>query len=476
MSSKSVPLVIDLDGTLLRTDLLIESGLSFVRDNPARALAPLMWLRHGKAALKERLAAETDVDPSVLPYESEVLALIDAARRDGRRVVLATASHARLAQAVAEHLDCFDEVLATRDGENLSAHRKRDRLVERFGERGFDYAGNGTADLPVWAAARQAYVVNARGGVERRAHDAGNVAGVIAPRVPRAADWIAALRLHQWAKNLLLFVPLITSHQFADPALLGQALLAFVLFGLCASSVYLLNDLLDLGDDRHHRSKRLRPFAAGRLPVEAGVIASPALLVLAFGIAMLTLPWAFVGVLAAYYSLTLAYSLRLKRIVAVDVIVLAALYTLRIVAGAAALGIALTFWILAFSMFVFLSLALLKRYTELRDAREDGCTEKTRGRDYHPDDLEMIAPLGAAAGYLAVLVLALYINEPTTAAQYAQPELIWFACPLLLFWITRVWMLAHRGAVHDDPVLFALRDRSSLIVGVLFAAVFWIAA
>lgn len=475
MPAKQPPLVVDLDGTLLRSDLLLESALAFVRSSPLQSLRPLGWLAGGKATLKEKLAQATDIDVSVLPYNEDLLARLRAEKAAGRTLVLATASHHLLATRVAAHLGLFDDVLATAAGRNLSAHNKRDALVQRYGERGFDYAGNSHADLPVWAAARQAWVVDASAGVERRARAAGNVAETMHSAAAGLRDWLQALRLHQWLKNLLVFVPLLAAHRLGDMSLLAQGLLAFVLFGLCASSVYLLNDLLDLADDRHHASKRHRPFAAGRLPITAGLLGFPALLLPAFAAALYFLPPAFALVLAIYYLLTLGYSLVLKRHMAIDVITLAMLYTLRIVAGTAALSLPPTSWMLAFSMFIFLSLALIKRYTELHDAQRRGHNGKTRGRGYYADDLAMVSSLGAASGYLSVMVLALYIDDQSTAALYAHPQLIWLACPLLLFWITRAWMLAHRGQMHEDPVIFAIRDRTSLVTGALFGVVFWIA-
>lgn len=470
------PLVVDLDGTLLRSDMLLETGMAFVRSLPLQLFKPLSWLAKGKASLKEGLANATDIDVSVLPYDPQVIALIEAARSQGRRIVLATASHHTLAHRIAEHLSLFDTVLASDSERNLSAHRKRDLLVERYGEQGFDYVGNSHDDIQVWAAARQAYVVNPDSGVERRARAQGNVEQVIHSNSSGIKDWLTALRLHQWMKNALIFVPLLAGHQITNSVLLWNGILAFLLFGLCASSVYLLNDLLDLADDRHHQSKCHRPFAAGRLSINSGLIAFPVLLFSAFVGAAWLLPWTFSVVLLAYYILTLAYSLTLKRMMAVDVIALAMLYTSRIIAGAAAFIMPLTFWILAFSMFMFLSLALVKRYAELREARKKGHTEKTRGRGYYPDDLEMISSLGASSGYLSVMVLALYIHDQATNGLYANPQVIWLACPLLLLWITRIWMLTHRGQMHEDPVVFAIRDRFSLMVGVLFGLVFWIAA
>lgn len=470
------PLIVDLDGTLLRSDLLLETGMAFVRSHPLQLHKPLVWLGKGKIALKAGLAKSGDIDVSVLPYDPQVIEFIKAERLKGRQVVLATASHEILANRVAEHLQLFDQVMATDASRNLTAHRKRDVLVEHYGAGGFDYMGNSMDDICVWEAARKAYVVNPESGVERRAQVHGNVEQVLVSNASGLRDWLKALRVHQWMKNALIFVPLLAAHQVLNPLLFLQGILAFLLFGLCASSVYLLNDLLDLADDRHHASKRHRPFASGRLSIRSGLLAFPVLLVGAFAGAIWLLPWTFTGVLLGYYILTLAYSLSLKRQMAVDVIALAMLYTVRIIAGAAACGLSLTFWVLAFSMFIFLSLALVKRYSELHEARRKGRTEKTRGRGYYPADLEMISSLGASSGYLAVMVLALYIHDQATAALYSYPQVIWLACPLLLFWITRVWMLTHRGLMHDDPVVFAIRDRTSLFVGALFCLVFWVAS
>ncbi|MEB0122548.1 UbiA family prenyltransferase [Pseudomonas sp. CCI1.2] len=471
----TTPLVVDLDGTLLRSDLLLETGLAFVRNQPLRLLQPFTWLAKSKATLKEKLALATDIDVSTLPYDPYVIELIEAERLSGRRVVLATASHRSLAERIADHLQLFDEVLASDSEHNLSAQRKRDVLIEHYGEKGFDYMGNSHDDLSVWAAARKAYVINPELGVEHKATAQGNVEKVIHSNTSGLKDWLKALRVHQWTKNALIFVPLLASHQITNLSFLWQCFLGFLLFGLCASSVYVLNDLLDLADDRHHPVKCNRPFASGRLSIKFGLAIFPALLIAAFAGAIWLLPAQFSAVLVAYYLLTLAYSLSLKRQMAVDVIALAVLYTMRIIAGAAAFGQPLTFWILAFSMFIFLSLALVKRYAELREARIKGSTEKTRGRGYYPDDLEMISSLGAASGYLSVMVLALYIHDTATSVLYANPQIIWLACPLLLFWITRVWMLTHRGQMQDDPVVFAIRDRVSLIVGALFCLVFWVA-
>ncbi|MGE0800681.1 MAG: UbiA family prenyltransferase [Lautropia sp.] len=470
-----MPLVVDLDGTLLRSDMLVESALAYVRSHPSELFAPLIWLARGKAHLKAELARGVDLDASHLPYNAPLLALIREARAEGRMIVLATASHRIYADQIAAHLGLFDRVFATEGTVNLSAGSKRDALVAEFGEGGFDYVGNSRDDLAIWASARRAYLVDPEAGVEAGVRRLGKLERTISSRHAFARSWLRAMRLHQWAKNLLLFVPLLASHQLDHPAQLLNGALAFLFFGLCASSVYLLNDLLDLEDDRHHPTKRHRPFAAGELPIKSGLLAIPVLLVVAFAGALWLLPWQFAAIMAAYYGLTLTYSLSLKRLMMLDVITLAMLYTLRIVAGTFAFGVAPTFWMLTFSLFIFQSLALVKRHAELRQARRKGDVGKTRGRGYFPEDLDMIAALGSAAGYLSVLVLALYVQDPRVAQLYRNPEVIWLSCPLLLFWISRIWMLTHRGKMYDDPVVFALKDRTSLAVGLLFAAIFWAA-
>ncbi|QGZ60808.1 UbiA family prenyltransferase [Paraburkholderia acidisoli] len=469
------PLVVDLDGTLIRSDVLVESGFAFLKSAPLSFYKPFLWLaRGGKPALKAGLAEHTNVDVTVLPYDATVVEWLKEERAAGREIVLATASHERYAHAIADHLGLFDATFATADGVNLSARRKRDKLVAEFGEKNFDYAGNSRDDVAVWEAAGRAYVVNPDSGVERAARKLGNVERVIETRPPTLKTWMKSLRLHQWLKNLLIFVPLLAAHRITDPALIVMALLAFFAFGLCASSVYLLNDLLDLEDDRHHPTKRRRPLASGALPLTWGIGIFPVLLLAAFALTVLYLPVRFGIVLLGYYALTLAYSMFLKRQVMVDVVVLAMLYTIRIVAGTAAIGAHLTFWLLAFSMFIFLSLALVKRYAELHSMQARGQV-KTRGRGYLADDLPLISSLGTAAGYLAVLVLAMYIQDGATAKLYRHTQVIWLACPLLLYWVSRTWIIAHRGQMHDDPIVFAARDRVSLAVVALCGLVFWAA-
>jgi 4-hydroxybenzoate polyprenyltransferase len=468
-----VPLCVDLDGTLIRSDLLLESLFGLLKRNLLYLLWLPLWLLEGKAAFKRRLAERVELAVDLLPYNEPLLAWLREQRAAGRPLLLATASHVTYAEQVALHLGLFEGILASDGDTNLSGSRKRRRLVELYGERGFDYAGNARVDLEVWSQARAAVLVNVPERVAAQAAALTRIEQRFQDPSPGLRDYLKALRLHQWLKNLLLFVPLAAAHQALDPLLLGQVLLGFLAFGLCASSVYLLNDLLDLPADRRHPSKRRRAFASGRIPLQHGVALIPLLLLGALSLA-LGLPWEFLGVLALYYATTLAYSLRLKQAALVDVLTLAGLYTLRLVAGGAAAGVPLSFWLLAFSMFLFLSLALVKRYSELLVMQQEN-RDNAQGRGYQVGDLEGLAQFGAASGYLAVLVLALYINSEQIKDLYARPEAVWLLCPLLLYWISRVWLLARRDQMHEDPVVFAIEDRRSHWLVVIGAAILWLA-
>lgn len=476
VNAHQTPLVVDLDGTLLKTDLLVETANSFIIAQPFRVVQLLAWLSAGRTTLKARLAQAGPIDPATLPYNEELLAWLREEKANGRRIVLATASHQLLADQVARRLGLFDEVLATSAAVNLKAEAKRDLLVARFGERGFDYVGNDWADIPVWRSADQAHVVGGSRRLVGEVRSQGRLGREIADGKPSTAvALLKAVRPHQWVKNLLVLVPLMAVHRYGDGASVVHALLALVAFSLTASSVYLLNDLAEVGDDRQHRSKRLRPLACGHLGLVQGWLAWPAFLAVAFALAGIALPWHFMAALAAYFVLTVAYSLWLKQMPVVDVVTLAGLYTLRIVAGAAAIRVPLSFWLLAFSMFLFFSLALLKRYSELRTVQATGQAVGLRGRGYETQDMELISSLGGGAGYIAVLVLALYIQDGRTASLYATPTFIWLVCPLLLYWVSRAWLIAHRGRMHDDPIVFALKDRASWAVAVLLALAFVLA-
>jgi len=468
MNSAAPPLCVDLDGTLTLIDTLHESLLGLAKEAPGALLSFPSWLAQGKAEFKHQIASRVTLDASTLPYHEALLTWLRSERANGRKLVLITAANRSIAEAVANHLQVFDDVIANDGGENLSGERKRLALVQRFGEKGYDYAGNDSIDLAVWKSARQAIVVGTP-ALARRAQQVAELGPVFAPTQPSLKLWIKAARLYQWVKNLLIFVPALLAHAITQPTVLLHAVLAFIAFGLCASSVYLINDLLDLPADRRHKRKRFRPFASGALPARSGALVSAALLITAAVIAALTNIY-FCVVLAAYYVVTWAYSLRLKRAALIDVMTLAGLYTIRIIAGSAAVLIAPSFWLLAFSIFLFLSLGIVKRYAELEDARQAG-KAGGHGRGYGTEDLPLLMNLGTAAGYCAIVVMALYINSADSQALYKHAKPLWLICPLMLFWISRVWLLTTRGKMHDDPVIFALRDRASLLLFVVIGAI-----
>ena len=469
----ALPLCVDLDGTLVSTDLLIESFFALLKKDPWTFMKSPFWLFRGIARFKEEIACRTELDIAFLPFHRKFLDYLKEEHARGRILILATSSHRKFAQQVADHLRLFSDVLATEGEINLTGKRKRESLDSRFGERGFDYAGNGKVDLEVWPSAEHAILVNPDPGVERKAATFCRITHVFDDRKNTHLLYVKALRLHQWLKNLLLFLPLGLSHRLGERSLIGHSLAAFFAFGFCASSVYLLNDLLDLPSDRSHPTKRHRPFASGRLPLLYGTLLIPLLLALAVGVALL-LPMSFLLVLAGYFAATLAYSVALKKVVILDVLVLAALYTVRILAGSAATGLTPSFWLLAFSLFFFLSLALIKRYSELLVMRRKG-EVKAHGRGYHIEDFPVLTSLGGASGYLSVLVLALYLNSPEVQILYRHPAVLWLICPLILYWISHMWLLTHRGNMHDDPVVFAATDRISLGIAVVSGVLLWMA-
>lgn len=459
---ESRPLIADLDGSVIASDLLLESFLRLLRQRPWAVLCLPFWLLRGRAVLKQKIAERGAPDMVVMPRRVAVIDFLRAEKARGRRVLLATASHRQLAERFADSCDgLFDEVLATEGGVNLKSGRKAALLVQRFGEGGFDYIGNDAADRAVWRRAHTVHVVNASEGFARQALQLGQQAGQWFP--VQRLHWrtlLKALRVHQWLKNVLVFVPLLAAHHFSDWPLLAAAVLAFVVFSLCASSVYLLNDMLDLDDDRHHRSKCRRPMASGAMSILWGLALVPLLLLTSVTLAVLFLPLVFVAVLAVYYALTLMYSFWLKRLLFIDVVILASLYTIRVIGGAVAVAVELSFWLAAFSVFVFLSLAIVKRYTELLLLQEQGDV-LMKGRGYHVEDMPLLLSFGIASGYLSVLVMALYINSENITGLYAYPVLLWLLCPLMLYWISRVWIVTHRGNMHDDPIVFAITDRVS---------------
>ena len=471
---RSTPIFVDLDGTLIRTDLLVESFICLLKHHPLQMFLLPFWMLQGKANLKHKIAERISLNPAVLPYHAELLGYLKVQRESGRQIYLATASASRYAEAVAEHLGIFECVLASGRDRNLSGHNKLQAICECC-PGGFVYAGNDTVDEPIWAFAQAVILVNTPVAVAARVSLSKPVEAEFASPPATLATWLKAIRPHQWLKNLLVFLPLLPIATSANQYMLSMALLAFGSFCLCASSVYIFNDLSDLEVDRGHPRKLNRPFASGSLSPLSGLLMAPLLLLLAFALA-LWMPWRFAVVLGIYWFAATSYTYVLKRYALIDVITLAGLYTLRVLAGAAAIAVKPSFWILAFSMFIFFSLALAKRSAELHTMRELNRTA-AMGRGYQVVDLLVIQMMGVASGYLAVLVMALYLNSQEILGRYTHVQLLWGVCPLLMLFVSRVWLKSARGEMTDDPLVFAVRDRMMryLLVtsfGLILAALF----
>ena len=453
-------LCVDLDGTLIRGNVLWECVLVLLKTRPALVVLLPIWLLSGRASLKRRLAARVRLDPAKLSYRQPVLDLLHQEKASGRRIALATAADLRIAESVAGYLGIFDDVYASDGKVNLKGAAKAEFLAEHFSATGFEYVGDSSADIEVWRKARAAHVV----GTESRVAEAAAVTIVTTSFVePRASvrTWINALRGHHWAKNLLLFLPLALSHNVAIESIF-RTLICFGLYGLCASGLYILNDLLDLHSDREHPWKKERPFAAGVISIPEGLFASLLLLTSALGMGFY-LNLDFGLALVGYSALTMLYSLYLKKIALLDVFILSSFYSFRILAGALISATPLSQWFLAFSMFFFLSLAMAKRYSELLHAG-GLVTAGNSGRGYHTGDRELLLSLGVGSSFAAVVIFSLYVHSPDVGLLYSSPEILFLLCPIILYWLSRNWLLAHRGELKEDPVTLAIRDRVSYAV------------
>jgi 4-hydroxybenzoate polyprenyltransferase/phosphoserine phosphatase len=469
------PLVVDLDGTLVRTDMLLETLVGALQRAPWLVFALPFWLVRGRAAVKRELALRSNVSVEALPYRAEVLDWLRGEQESGRRLVLATAADESIATRIAAHLGLFDEVVASDGRHNMKGNGKRSALVERFGERGFDYAGNEAADVNVWAAARCAFVVSDDPALLAAASRSAQQARRISVRPSGWGGVGRMIRVHQWPKNLLVFVPVVMAHRVGEPQMLFAAFLAFLAFCFVASAVYLVNDVMDLEADRLHLTKRERPLAAGEVSIVFAIALVPMLLLAGAALAA-SVSAALLATLASYAIAGFLYSAYLKRIAVVDIFVIAGLYTIRIQGGAYAVDVPVSDWLFAFSMFFFLSLALAKRHAELKRLSESPAgREDVPGRGYRAADTLGMGILGTVSGYLSVVVLAFYITSREVTALYSHPGLLWGTAVLMLFWISRVWLLAQRGELGEDPLSFALRDPTSYAVGV-FALLTLVAA
>jgi 4-hydroxybenzoate polyprenyltransferase len=475
-SGGAVPLYVDLDGTLISTDVLWESFVAVMRKKPlAMLLVPIWLILGGRPRLKRELAARAHLDVTELPYRPTILEYLRAQKAQGRPLILATAADRSLGEAVAAHLNLFDAVMGSEGSTNLKSHHKLKAIQQRSPE-GFGYAGDSRADLPIWAAAKESLLVAPSKSVLAQVENKPGVTVLLARTPGRLKALVKLLRPHQWVKNLLVFLPIICAHKLnaAHAHQILDAVIAFAALSLCASSVYILNDLLDVNDDRRHPTKCRRPLASGALKLPVGLWLFPMFLLAGCLLAVLFLPRWSAALLLVYWCCSAAYSIHFKRRLLLDVFILAGLYTLRILIGGAATDIGVSPWLLAFSVFFFVSLAFAKRYAELRKMR-DLEHSKIRGRGYTVEDLAIMESVGPASGYMAVLVLALYLNSEIAKDLYPHPLALLLICPLLMYWLTRVWFFARRGWLNMDPVLFATRDRVSWYTFALAAAL-WVVA
>lgn len=465
---KPLPLCVDLDGTLLKTDTLLELVVRVLKQSPWLVLWLPFWLLAGKAELKRQLATRHTLDPALLPANSALLAYLREQHQQRRVLYLATGAHESVAHTIAAHYGLFTGVFASNGTCNLTGQRKAALLVDTFGQGQFAYAGNDAVDFPVWEAAGEQLLVNATPSLARRASARFTFSHTLDSRAAVSLATLAkAMRLHQWAKNALVFIPLLAAHHLFDVTRLLDTVLGFIAFGCCASFSYLVNDLGDLDADRRHHSKHRRPFASGALDIRVG-LALALLLLVCTVLLSLPLSSAFVFTLLSYFVITNLYTFRLKYIAALDVAILAGLYTMRIIAGGFAANADLSFWLLAFSCFIFFSLAIVKRVSELLAVQADSTSSAPVAcRGYFTSDTPILIGLGTASALMSVLVLALYINSPNIMELYVSPRYLWLVCPVIALWLARIWIITGRGQMHDDPVVFALRDRVSWL---LFAA------
>ena len=452
--ASEAPLCVDLDGTLVRTDLAWECILSLFKSQPLALFLIPVWLLRGRAQAKRELADRAKLDVAVLPYRAECVSFLNGQRAQGRRIGLVTAADNSLAEKVAEHLGLFDFVYGTHGGQNLKGETKAALLRKEFGEGGYEYIGDSPADLPVWKDSRAAYVVGSPGLV-LKVQAVARVEGVFESQPASMQTWLSALRVHHWVKNALLFLPLLLAHRFTFGAL-RDTTFGFLLFGLCASSIYIVNDLLDLHSDRAHPWKSKRAFASGEASIPGGLSVSVLLagLTVALG---LWLNVQFGLVLILYILTTVLYSVYLKQVVLLDIFVLSSFYVIRIWAGALVASVPLSDWFLAFSLFFFLSLATAKRYSELVHASELVDSGKS-GRGYIASDRQLLMPLGIGSSFAAVIILALYQHSQELLSLYPRPEPLLLICPILLYWLSSIWLKAGRGKLDDDPLTLSIRD------------------
>ena len=472
--NKNLTLFVDLDGTLVATDTLIESIVIFLKNNPFRIIYLLLWYIKGKVYIKKQLSQCAMPNVALLPYNKEVLDYLRKAKSSGQEIVLATAANHKIADEVSSHLAIFDGVIATNQNYNLKGKYKLDAIINYVGEQPFDYIGDSKADIPIWQEARKAIIINPSSSLLNNLSNKINVTTIKTfRRSSNVRVWIKAIRIHQWTKNILLFLPIIMAHRFFDLDMLLKNILTFISFSLIASAGYIINDILDFEADRQNPEKKQRPFAEGLLSFYSGFIGFLFLTLCGFALAIITLPILFSIILLLYLILTLTYSLFLKRKTIIDVITLSVCYNIRIIAGGAAIAVPISSWLIVFSMFFFISLAFMKRYADLITL--DDIKPNIIGRGYIKKDIPIVGSAGIASGYISLLVLTLYIYSDHVNELYKQPFLLWLVIPFILYLISRLWLKTVRGEMTSDPIIFIIKDRISYIILVMIIVVFSLA-
>ncbi len=471
-SKKDVPLFVDLDGTLLKTDIMFEAMLLLLKKNILYCLSILLWLAKGRAHLKYQLSNRVDIPVATLPLNTEFLEYLQTQKKKNRKLILISASSQKAVDQIKSHMKIFDAAFGSDANVNLKGKTKLEKIKMLTDGKSFAYAGNSRVDAVIWNEASQAIIVNC----EVKATNSKKFENALRfdPPEPALGQLLRSVRPHQWLKNLLVFIPLILSHQLSDTGLISVLFVTFISFSLCASSVYLMNDLFDLEHDRNHLSKFNRPFASGNLSIVTGLIAGPCLFTLG-AITAFYLPFNFLIVFFAYGLINFAYSFYLKKIFMLDVVVLAFLYTLRIIAGAESIELQPTFWLLGFSFSLFLGLAMVKRVAELFNVISAG-NKKIEGRAYSKDHMSFLSITGVLSTAIAVAIFAFYITDPKTTELYSAPLFLWAIFPLLSYLLFRIWKNALKGEMSEDPVLFALTDQVGQILVVCCGIILWFAS
>lgn len=475
MNESDIILVIDLDGTLIKTDILHETFWSSFSKDWKIPYKTLTTLIKGRAKLKEYLNNISEIDIKTLPYNETVIEYIKKFRNKGGKTALVTGSNINIAKKIADHLGLFDEVHGSTSSLNLKGKQKMELLISRFGEKKFSYMGNSSEDIHVWEHAFKAISINASSKLKKACNKVNLNSDhlLTGPSYNSLLTYCKALRPYQWLKNTLVFLPMLAAHKITA-LYFFESLKAFIAFSLISSSVYVINDLLDLGADRSHPRKKSRPFASGSIPISHGIVIAPLLFILGISVALF-INKSFLIIIFTYYILTSAYSLVLKRKIIIDICTLAGLYTVRIVGGGAATQIGISFWLLGFSIFIFLSLAAVKRQAELVDLRERGIL-KSAGRSYRVDDLPLVSIVSLIAGFMSVIVIAMYVKSQEVLILYSKPEILWGVCCVLFYWLIKMIHTAHQGNMHDDPLIYAVKDKMSQITFIIIVLLIWLSS